>query len=74
MLTSMAAAAVPAVTPTTTEAQPAAAAVWQVSQTRQDPALEHARTGSLDEPMPVGPNVTVGQLENGLRYFIRENS
>ena len=74
MLTSMAAAAVPAVTPITTEAQPAATAVWQVGQTRQDPALEHARTGSLDEPMPVGPNVTVGQLENGLRYFIRENS
>ena len=73
MLVSMAAAAVPAVTPITTEAQPAAAAVWQVTQTRQDPALEHARTGSLAEPMPVGPNVTVGQLENGLRYFIREN-
>ena len=54
-------------------AQPAAAAVWQVTQT-QDPALEHARTGSLDEPMPVGPGVTVGQLENGLRYYIRENS
>ena len=35
--------------------------------------LEHARTGGLEEPIPVGPNVTVGQLENGLRYFIREN-
>ena len=73
MLTSMARAAVLAVTALGTGA-PAAASVWQVTQTQQDPALEHARTGSLDEPMPVGPNVTVGQLENGLRYFIRENS
>ena len=74
MLTSMALAAVLAVTPLVTGAQPAAAAVWQVTQTQQEAALEHARTGSLDETMPVGPNVTVGQLENGLRYFIRENS
>ncbi len=74
MLTSMAAAAVPVVTPITTEAQPAATAVWQLGQVQQDPALEHARTGSLDEPMPVGPNVTVGQLDNGVRYFIRENN
>ena len=73
IFTSMAAAAVLAVAPITTGAQPAAAAVWQVTQTQQDPALEHARTGSLDEAMPVGPNVTVGQLENGLRYYIREN-
>ena len=74
MLTSMAPAAVLPVTAMTTGAQPAAAAVWQVTQTQQDPALEHARTGSLDERMPVGPNVTVGRFENGLRYFIRENS
>ena len=58
IFTSMAAAAVLAVAPITTGAQPAAAAVWQVTQTQQDPALEHARTGSLDEAMPVGPNVT----------------
>ena len=73
MLAIMAVAAMPAVTPLNTGAQPAAAAVWRVTQTQQGPALEHARTGSLDETMPVGPGVTVGQLENGLRYYIREN-
>ena len=72
-LVSMAVAGLPAFPFVPIGAQPAAAAVWQVTQT-QDPALEHARTGSLDEPMPVGPGVTVGQLENGLRYYIRENS
>ncbi len=66
-------AAVPAVTPMATGPQPAAAAVRAVARTQQDPALEHARTGALDEVMPVGPNIRVGQLENGLRYFIREN-
>ena len=45
-----------------------------VTQTQQSPALEHARTGALRDPMPVGPGVTVGQLENGLQYYIRENS
>ena len=74
---SLAAVAVPAPTPNALGAQPAAAAVWLVAPTQQGPAqsaaLEHARTGSLDESMPVGPNVTVGQLENGLRYYIREN-
>jgi len=73
MLAIMVVAAVPAVSPGTTGAQPAAAAVWRVAQTQQGPALEHARTGSLDERMPVGPGVTVGQLDNGLRYYIREN-
>ena len=72
-LVSMAVAGLPAFPFVPIGAQPAAAAVWQVTQT-QDPALEHARTGSLDELMPVGPGVTVGQLENGLRYYIRENS
>ena len=72
-LVSMAVAGLPAFPFVPIGARPAAAAVWRVTQT-QDPALEHARTGSLDEPMPVGPGVTVGQLENGLRYYIRENS
>jgi zinc protease len=27
----------------------------------------------LDGPLPVDPNVTIGTLENGLRYYIREN-
>ncbi|MCH8811240.1 MAG: insulinase family protein [Gemmatimonadetes bacterium] len=71
MLAIMVVAAAPAVTPMATGARPAAAAVRQVTQ--QDPALEHARTGALDELMPVGPGVKVGQLDNGLRYYIREN-
>ena len=57
----MAAVAVQAVTPMAAAAQ-------------DGPALEHARTGALDDLISPGPDVTVGQLENGLRYFIRENS
>jgi len=34
---------------------------------------EHARTASLDEKIPIGPHVTVGQLDNGFTYYIREN-
>ena len=29
---------------------------------------------SLDTPLPVGPHVTVGTLDNGLRYYIRVNT
>ena len=74
MLAIMVVAAVPVVTPMVIGVQPAAAAVRLVTQTQQSPALEHARTGALRDPMPVGPGVTVGQLENGLQYYIRENS
>ena len=74
MLAIMVVAAVPVVPPMVIGAQPAAAAVRLVTQTQQSPALEHARTGALRDPMPVGPGVTVGQLENGLQYYIRENS
>ena len=74
MLAIMVVAAVPVVTPMVIGAQPAAAAVRLVTQTQQSPALEHARMGALRDPMPVGPGVTVGQLENGLQYYIRENS
>ena len=74
MLAIMVVAAVPVVTPTVIGVQPAAAAVRLVTQTQQSPALEHARTGALRDPMPVGPGVTVGQLENGLQYYLRENS
>ncbi|NIT70370.1 insulinase family protein, partial [candidate division KSB1 bacterium] len=28
---------------------------------------------NLDEPLPVDPKITVGQFDNGLRYYIREN-
>lgn len=34
---------------------------------------ERAKTISLDQKLPIGPHVTVGQFENGLRYYIREN-
>ena len=74
VLAIMVVAAVPVVTPMVIGVQPAAAAVRLVTQTQQSPALEHARTGALRDPMPVGPGVTVGQLENGLQYYIRENS
>ena len=74
MLAIMVVAAVPVVTPMVIGVQPAAAAVRLVTQTQQSPALEHARTGALRDPMPVGPGVTVGQLENGLQYYLRENS
>jgi zinc protease len=34
---------------------------------------EDAKTAPLDQKIPIDPRVTVGQLENGLRYYIREN-
>jgi zinc protease len=34
---------------------------------------EDARTAPLSAVLPVGPDVTVGTLPNGLRYYIREN-
>jgi len=34
---------------------------------------EQAKTASLDQKIPIGPHVTVGQFDNGLRYYIREN-
>ncbi|MCH7782991.1 insulinase family protein, partial [candidate division KSB1 bacterium] len=35
---------------------------------------EHAKTAGLEEKMPIGPNVKVGVLDNGLKYYIRKNS
>ena len=32
-----------------------------------------AFTAGLDQPLPVDPAVTIGRLDNGLRYFIRAN-
>jgi len=40
---------------------------------QEETFLEHARTASLDQKLPVGPHVTVGQFDNGFRYYIREN-
>ena len=28
----------------------------------------------LESPLPVDPNVTIGELDNGLKYIIRQNS
>ena len=38
----------------------------------QDPATTAATIG-LDDPIPIDAQVRVGQLENGLRFYIREN-
>jgi zinc protease len=42
-------------------------------QTPQVAVPADARTAPLDQPTPVSPDVTVGELPNGLRYYIREN-
>lgn len=34
---------------------------------------EQALTAPLDQKLSVGPHVTVGQFDNGFRYYIREN-
>lgn len=34
---------------------------------------EQARTASLDQKLPIGPHVEVGEFGNGLRYYIRVN-
>ena len=28
----------------------------------------------LESPLPVDPNVTIGELDNGVKYIIRQNS
>jgi zinc protease len=35
---------------------------------------EKARTAAPDAPMPLDPSITVGRLDNGLHYWIRENA
>ena len=34
---------------------------------------ENAKTASLDKIIPVDPRITMGQFDNGMRYYIREN-
>ena len=36
-------------------------------------AVGQERNWSLDEALPVDENVIAGQLDNGLKYYIREN-
>lgn len=40
---------------------------------QEKPLSEQAKTAALDQKLPIGPNVTVGEFENGLRYYVREN-
>ena len=49
----------------------AAAAQATPQSPKADPA--HAPRATLDMEMPVDPLITLGQLDNGLRYYIREN-
>ena len=34
---------------------------------------DDAKTAALDQRLPVAPEITVGKLPNGLRYYIRAN-
>ncbi len=43
------------------------------SQNPAAPAAVQADKYALDQKMPVDPKITVGELANGLRYYIREN-
>jgi zinc protease len=43
-------------------------------QASDDTIVSDAETRPLDQPLPVDPDVMVGKLENGLRYFIRKNN
>jgi zinc protease len=40
-------------------------------QEKADP--ENAKTAPLEQKLPIDPHLTVGQFENGLRYYVREN-
>jgi len=40
----------------------------------EEPAGSTEATEELDTPLPIDPLVTVGLLENGLSYYIRENT
>lgn len=35
---------------------------------------QEAFTIALDQPLPLNPKVSVGEFDNGIRYYIRENS
>lgn len=36
-------------------------------------AFAQKQTWNLDDPLPVDANIIVGQLDNGLKYYVREN-
>ena len=43
------------------------------AQQRAPQTAQDARTATLDQLLPVAPEVTVGTLPNGLRYYMRTN-
>jgi zinc protease len=48
--------------------------VWSRSQAQdQAPASAQPDNFALDRKIPVDSRITTGELENGLRYWIREN-
>jgi hypothetical protein len=48
----------------------------EIDQVTREPAVEEQRELTFDDkdPLPVDPAVITGRLENGLAYYIRENS
>ncbi len=45
---------------------------WNVAA-QEKATPENAKTAPLEHTLPVDPHLTVGQFENGLRYYVREN-
>jgi zinc protease len=43
------------------------------AQQRAAQIAQDARTATLDQLLPVDPQITIGQLPNGLRYYMRTN-
>ena len=43
-------------------------------QVATNPAQSQAQGLSLTQPVPIDPQITLGRLPNGLRYYIRTNT
>lgn len=63
----------PPVPPTTAAASAEAVEESAAAPPAAAPPAELAATIALDAPLPVDPAIRVGELENGLRYYIRAN-
>jgi zinc protease len=44
-----------------------------VANSQETDDLQHAKKAPLDAKIPIDPKITMGQFDNGLRYYIREN-
>lgn len=44
-----------------------------IAAAQEKPDPEKAKTAPLEQKLPIDPHLTVGQFENGLRYYVREN-